>query len=529
MNIDFGNKRFLVVDDFEKFRNVLRGIIQLFGGKHIEIATNGNEAIAKIRNKSFDVVLCDYHLGQGKNGQQVLEQLRHEKLLPESSVFLMVTAEGGAEMVMGAIEHQPDGYLVKPFNQAMLKSRLSKILQQKNTLSPIYEAITADKVIVAIERCQKLAKTHPHYLSIIKKIEAELLIQAGDYLGAEDIYKKTLAQRHVPWAALGLGKVKYHLAQYQECIDVLNELIHNNKLQLQAYDWIAQAYLRLEKPVEAQNVLQQAVALSPKTILRHVELGSLALQIGDYECAESSFREAVTIGRTSCHKTPDNYIKFARSTQPKLASANENTKKHAAEETFTYLNEVQAEYKSNKDVMIEATLMEVQAYSQLSDENKAKSSMEKVETMVNDYHGELPKKLKLEMIESMAKLGNTDEATEAASKLSTECKNDPEIIEQLGQYIKNSPLNSQGMELYKQGKYQEAIETFTLACNEFSASISFRLNAIQAIIKQLEENGKDDELIQCCKKHFASINTLPATDRRYHRHEELLRLFNSLE
>lgn len=106
MRIDYSKKHFLIIDDFEKFRSVLKGLIQLCGGKTIEMANSGSEAIIRMKNHRFDIVLCDYHLGPGKNGQQILEQIRFENLLSDSAVFMMITAESNSEMVVGAIECQ---------------------------------------------------------------------------------------------------------------------------------------------------------------------------------------------------------------------------------------------------------------------------------------------------------------------------------------------------------------------------------------------------------------------------------------
>lgn len=529
MNVDFANKHFLVVDDFEKFRNVLKGIIQLSGGKYIDVASTGAEAIAKIKHTPYDVVLCDYHLGPGKNGQQVLEQIRHENLLPETSIFLMVTAEGGSELVMGAIEFQPDGYLVKPFNQAMLKSRISKIMHQKETLAPIYDAIRDDRIIIAIEMCQNLAQSHPSYASIINRIEADLLLQAGDYLGAQDIYNTILNQRYVPWAALGLAKVEFKLEKYNDCINTLKELVATNKLQLQAYDILAQSYMKLGQPTEAINTLKRAISLSPKTILRHVELGSICLDTGDYDLAEDAFREAVKLGRNSCFKSADNYISFAKSTQPKLGSDNQGVVKSAAEETFEYLSEVQSEYKNDRDVTIKAKLMEARSYSQMQDETNAKATMEMAESLIREYPGELPKAIRVEIIEAMANLGDSTQALEAALQLSAECKDDPDIINRLDPYIEGSPLNNTGMDLYKSGQYLDAADVFAQACKEFPKSITFNLNAIQAIVKAMEKDGKSRELVKRCDAHFAAIEDIPPTDQRYQRYQGLLRLYKSME
>jgi CheY-like chemotaxis protein len=90
---------------------------------HIDQASSGGEAIALLTKIRYDVVLCDYNLGEGKNGQQVLEEARVRNLLLPSSVWMMVSAEKSVESVMGAAEHQPDAYLIKPITEGVLLTR----------------------------------------------------------------------------------------------------------------------------------------------------------------------------------------------------------------------------------------------------------------------------------------------------------------------------------------------------------------------------------------------------------------------
>ena len=85
------------------------------------------EAIGLLRNHKYDVVLCDFNLGDGKNGQQLLEEAKITNLIGPACAWIMITAEKTTEAVMGAVEYQPDGYLLKPITAAQLQTRLKKI------------------------------------------------------------------------------------------------------------------------------------------------------------------------------------------------------------------------------------------------------------------------------------------------------------------------------------------------------------------------------------------------------------------
>ena len=120
--IDWAGKNYLVVDDFIGVRQLLRESLRSLGARNIDQAASGGEAMGLLAKIRYDVVLCDFNLGDGKNGQQVLEEARVRNLLLPSSVWMMVSAEKSVESVMGAAEHQPDAYLVKPITDSTVFS-----------------------------------------------------------------------------------------------------------------------------------------------------------------------------------------------------------------------------------------------------------------------------------------------------------------------------------------------------------------------------------------------------------------------
>ena len=141
MGVDLASKSYLVIDDFADMRSMLRSMLVAYGVTNIEMAGNGKDAIKMLAKKTYDVVLCDYNLGEGKDGQQLLEEGKDKGLIPYSTAFLMITAENTMEMVMGAVEYLPDDYLSKPFNKDMLRSRLEKVIVRKDDLHGIVKLL----------------------------------------------------------------------------------------------------------------------------------------------------------------------------------------------------------------------------------------------------------------------------------------------------------------------------------------------------------------------------------------------------
>ena len=113
--LDLSKIHFLLIDDFANYRSMLRSILLSCGAQHIDDTFNAEEALKKVAFNQYDVILCDYNLGDGQNGQQLLEEIMHRHLIPYGTIYIMITAENSQNMVMAAVEYRPDGYLNKPF------------------------------------------------------------------------------------------------------------------------------------------------------------------------------------------------------------------------------------------------------------------------------------------------------------------------------------------------------------------------------------------------------------------------------
>jgi DNA-binding response OmpR family regulator len=139
--INYTALRALVVDDYPGMRSALKLTLSNFGVTKIQMAGSAAEAITRIQNNRFDFILCDFNLGDGRDGQQLLEELRHRGLISLETVFIMVTAESIYEKVAATAELAPDDYMIKPFSAEVLRNRLESILLRKLAFKEIYRRL----------------------------------------------------------------------------------------------------------------------------------------------------------------------------------------------------------------------------------------------------------------------------------------------------------------------------------------------------------------------------------------------------
>jgi two-component system, chemotaxis family, chemotaxis protein CheY len=116
----------LIVDDYATMRRILRNLLDQIGFKNVQEASDGAEALSKLRSGSFGIVISDWNM-EPMTGLQLLQEVRKDAKLKETP-FIMVTAESKTENVVTAKQAGVNNYIVKPFNAATLKQKLESVL-----------------------------------------------------------------------------------------------------------------------------------------------------------------------------------------------------------------------------------------------------------------------------------------------------------------------------------------------------------------------------------------------------------------
>lgn len=119
------NMRFLVVDDFSTMRRIVRNLLKELGFSNVEEAEDGQVALHKLKNSTFDFVVTDWNM-PNMTGLELLKAIRADAQLKHLPV-MMVTAEAKKENIIEAATAGASGYIVKPFTAATLDEKLKKV------------------------------------------------------------------------------------------------------------------------------------------------------------------------------------------------------------------------------------------------------------------------------------------------------------------------------------------------------------------------------------------------------------------
>lgn len=115
----------LVVDDYNTMRRIIRNLLKQLGFEHVDEAAHGGEAIVKLREKTYGLVISDWNM-EPVTGLELLKQVRADEKL-KNTPFIMVTAESKPENVIAAKQAGVSNYIVKPFNAETLKTKMTSV------------------------------------------------------------------------------------------------------------------------------------------------------------------------------------------------------------------------------------------------------------------------------------------------------------------------------------------------------------------------------------------------------------------
>lgn len=117
--------KILIVDDYKTMLRILRNLLSQLGFHDIEEASDGSEALQKLRQIPFGLVISDWNM-EPMTGMDLLREVRADANL-KSLPFIMVTAESKTENVIAAKQAGVSNYIVKPFNAETLKSKIASV------------------------------------------------------------------------------------------------------------------------------------------------------------------------------------------------------------------------------------------------------------------------------------------------------------------------------------------------------------------------------------------------------------------
>jgi len=121
-------KRILLIDDDMDMCTLLGRFLQRKGFE-TDAAYSGNKGIAKYKEQHFDVVLCDFRLGD-KEGREVLKEIRD---FNPHAIVIIITGYSDIKIAVDVIKHGAFDYITKPLIPEEVLSVINKSLQEPET------------------------------------------------------------------------------------------------------------------------------------------------------------------------------------------------------------------------------------------------------------------------------------------------------------------------------------------------------------------------------------------------------------
>ena len=115
----------LVVDDYKTMIRIIRNLLKQLGFQDIDDASDGADALQKLRKRSYGLVISDWNM-EPMTGYELLKEVRGDDNL-KTTPFIMITAESKTENVIAAKKAGVNNYIVKPFNAQTLKSKIDAV------------------------------------------------------------------------------------------------------------------------------------------------------------------------------------------------------------------------------------------------------------------------------------------------------------------------------------------------------------------------------------------------------------------
>ncbi|KKK63098.1 hypothetical protein LCGC14_2997740, partial [marine sediment metagenome] len=183
--------KILIVDDEILALNSVRRLLKRRGFSNVEICDNGMDAINRIKNNDFDIVLLDILMPE-KDG---LEVLKSTKPFKPQTEFILVTAVDDIATAVRSVRLGAYDYLVKPVDNERLVLSIERAYERKGLLAGLAGARNESKAVETLEAFSGIVTQCPRMMELLTY--AAVMARSGNPIlisGESGTGKELLAQ-----------------------------------------------------------------------------------------------------------------------------------------------------------------------------------------------------------------------------------------------------------------------------------------------------------------------------------------------
>ncbi len=394
------DKTLLIIDDIPDARQTLRNMLSVCDLKKIKEAGSAIEAVKVLESHKIDIVLSDYNLGGGRDGQQLYEELMERKLVNESTIYLMITGERSYESVVRAAELAPDDYVLKPFTPAVIYSRIERAFIKKSSLLPVISLMLEGRWEDAVTECNRQLTGTPkprHPLELFR-LKGDCLLKLNRTDDAQSLFEQVLASYKLPWAEYGIARIARMRGQLLVAATKLQQIVKESPYFIKARDELADVYEEMGELDKSELVLEKANEVSPNNVRRQKKLAKAAFLTGKLDLAEKVLGNIVDNGRFSISHDASDYSLLS-----KTMSMQGKT-----EEAMGKLNEAVKFFGENGQTRITKLAGQANLYFGAGKKDKSLEAFKKAKQAYLEEEPDLPEQILLDLAEIAVKHDDID-------------------------------------------------------------------------------------------------------------------------
>ena len=511
--------RVLIIDRHGGERSLLHITLSTLGITSIHNARSSAEVLRQVKAHEFDVIFADYFLDDGRDGQQLLEELRQSQLIRRSTVYMLVTAERGYRNVVSVAELTPDDYLIKPFTAELLEERLIRALYKKRFFEEVFRHLDNGELVAAFAVCKTLLGRDVQFQPDVLRHMGAILNTLGRHDDALSIYQRVLGLTSAPWARMGLATAHRGLDDLAEAEQITTALIEEFPDYLAAYDFLAGICEEQGKLARAQELLQQAASRSPNNSGRQRMIGEIAVRNDDLDTAERAYGKVLERRRGSSLHDVDDYTNLTRVMLDRGHT----------EGARRLTQELRRHWRGDSRGELAALVMDSLCASREGEPAKAKQALESAISLHEVMQGDadsaaLPGKIAVDLAHACLAVGDEAHASGLLGRVAAENHEDRgmigriqavfaktgkeeagrELLAQVGREIVE--LNNRGVLAQRSGNPQASTQALIEAA-ERVPSLQFLTDAARAIFSQLDRSGWNEDLAQRAVRYLQLAQT----------------------
>lgn len=523
-NNKYADKLFLIIDNLKPSHDVLKKFAISLTAKKVDSTYQAKDALPLCLEKRYDVIFLGYDLGERqKNGQQLLEELRLSEVISRHCIVIMITAEVSQEMVLAALEHKPDCYLCKPYTVSELSRRLNNCYRKKQSMASIYQALEDDDKNLAISLVNDALKNNTPYKSECLGIKSRQLFDLREYKKAKEIYLDYQNEKNCTWANIGLGKVAIEENKLSDAITIFQTVIEQKPLYLPGYDWLSSTYEKKFETIFAEEALEQALVISPRSVPRLKKYAGICYDNEHFEKATNAYSKVCNLASNSIHHCPENTLLFAKSLASYSSDLPLVDAKKLNNKAFSMLSQVIKSF-NQPEIRIQSHLLSACLLENVNENVIANTKLDLGLKLLDREQFNIDDESLNSIASTLVKLKRNT----TASQLLISAKQQEEVTSTLhekeedstAEFKENYTTRAQkslntGKKLFVIKDFDGAIDHLTKALELFPSHVGIKLNLLHILLGVYEDDKQRFNEMSMAKKLILSlINTTKSNEEK---------------